>query len=215
MPQSNGGEKTFPLSISQKNIWNVEQVHKGTSINNICSTIYIKGRIDMAAIQKTLNLVIEADQSLRTQIDLVDGTPVQFHAPYAPEQFPIFDFSLTNQEGITHWENAVTREVMPLYRHPLYYFAVFKSGESDGGILMKTHHIITDGWSQALLGNRISETYLALLQGKEPELEPLDSYLVHVNKEQEYLASRACQKDRAYWEEKMAQFQEPCALKEC
>ena len=52
---------------------------------------------------------------------------------------------------------------------------------------MKTHHIITDGWSQALLGNRISETYLALLQGKEPELEPLDSYLVHVNKEQEYL----------------------------
>ena len=96
MPQSNGGEKTFPLSISQKNIWNVEQVHKGTSINN-------KGRIDMAAIQKTLNLVIEADQSLRTQIDLVDGTPVQFHAPYAPEQFPIFDFSLTNQEGITHW----------------------------------------------------------------------------------------------------------------
>ena len=73
----------------------------------------------MAAIQKTLNLVIEADQSLRTQIDLVDGTPVQFHAPYVPEQFPIFDFSLTNQEGITHWENAVTQEVMPLYRHPL------------------------------------------------------------------------------------------------
>ena len=103
----------------------MEQVHKGTSINNICSTIYIKGRIDMAAIQKTLNLVIEADQSLRTQIDLVDGTPVQFHAPYAPEQFPIFDFSLTNQEGITHWENAVTREVMPLYRHPLLLLRCF------------------------------------------------------------------------------------------
>ena len=31
---------------------------------------------------------------------------------------------------------------------------------------MKTHHIITDGWSQALLGNRISETYLTLLQGR-------------------------------------------------
>ena len=78
MPQSSGGEKTFPLSISQKNIWNVEQVHKGTSINNICSTIYIKGRIDMAAIQKTLNLVIEADQSLRTQIDLVDSSVYLF-----------------------------------------------------------------------------------------------------------------------------------------
>lgn len=215
MPQINGGGKTFPLSISQRNIWNVEQVHKGTSINNICSTIYIKGRIDMAAIQKTLNLVIEADQSLRTQIDLIDGTPVQYHVPYEREQFPVFDFSLTNQEGIAHWENAVTREVIPLYRHPLYYFAIFKSGESDGGILMKTHHIITDGWSQALLGNRISETYLTLLQGKEPELEQLDSYLVHVNKEQEYLSSKACRKDQDYWQEKMNQFQEPCSLKEC
>ncbi len=205
----------FPLSVSQRNIWNLEQLHKGTSINNICSTLHIRGRLDIAAIQKTLNLVLASDPSLRTCIVLENGEPMQYHAAYTEEQFPVFDFSLTNPEGISHWETAVAHEAMPLYEHPLYSFAIFKSGESHGGVLLKTHHIISDGWSQVLLGNRLSDTYLALLAGKEPELPVLDSYEDHVKREQEYLQSRMHERDRSYWAEKMESFQEPCALKEC
>ena len=139
--------KVFPLSIGQKNIWNVERAHKGTSINNISSSVLIRGRLDIAIIQKTLNLVLEADESLRARIVLQGDEPMQYHAPFEPEQFPVFDFSMTNREGFTHWENAVTREIMPLYDSPLYYCAIFKLGEADGGVLVKTHHIISDGWS--------------------------------------------------------------------
>ena len=38
-------------------------------------------------------------------------------------------------------------------------------------IFLKIHHIISDGWSQMLVCNRIAETYLKLLAGERPELK--------------------------------------------
>ena len=43
--------ETFALSLSQQNIWNLEQAYPGTSINNISTTIRIQGRIDFNALQ--------------------------------------------------------------------------------------------------------------------------------------------------------------------
>ena len=61
-------DRTFPLSLSQQNIWNLERTVPGTSINNICTTIRIQGRLDFLLLQKSLNLLLQADRSLRAQL---------------------------------------------------------------------------------------------------------------------------------------------------
>ena len=53
----------FPLSQSQQNIWNLERTFAGTSINNISTTIRIHGRIDFVLLQKSIQMVLEADIS--------------------------------------------------------------------------------------------------------------------------------------------------------
>ena len=68
----------YPLSLSQKNIWNVELSHKGTSINNICSTIRIEGRFDLARIKEAINLVLMRDSTLRTRITAEGDVPLQY-----------------------------------------------------------------------------------------------------------------------------------------
>ena len=105
----------------------------------------------MVTMAKTRQLLLcllytslEQDASLRTRIILGDGKqPVQYEAPFEPEQFPVFDFSTTSEDGIRHWEESITREVMFLIESPLYYFAVIRVGEHEGGVLLKTHHIIS------------------------------------------------------------------------
>ena len=111
----------------------------------------IHGRFDVVLLQKCLNAIIESDTSLRTRIAMVNGQPFQYYADFVPEQFPVFDFSQTSKEGVAYWEEAVTREIMPVLDHPLYRFSIFRLGEQEGGVLLKTHHIITDGWSQVCL----------------------------------------------------------------
>lgn len=187
----------------------------GTSINAICATIEIKGLVDVDAVQKSLSLAVEHDPSLRTRITLEDGAPRQYVAEYEAERYPVYDFSMTDREGVAHWEQAITRQPMPLVDAPLCRFYIFRRNETEGGVLVKTHHIISDGWSQVLLSNRIADTYLALLSGRQPDLVDAPCYQTHVEKEGAYLSSKAHQRDRLFWAERMEEFQGPASVKEC
>ncbi|MDD3347414.1 non-ribosomal peptide synthetase [Oscillibacter sp.] len=203
----------FPLSLSQQNIWSLEQACPGTSINNICTTLRIRGRVDLTVLQQSVDLVLAADASLRTRIALHDRLPVQYQAAFVQEQFPVYDFTQTSREGIENWEAAVTRETIPLLEGPLYRFLLFRAGEQDGGLVMKLHHIISDGWTQILLCNRIGQAYLDLLAGKEAAIDPCPSYELHVKEETEYLKSRAYGRDEGYWSSVLERSGEPSVLK--
>lgn len=208
-------EGAYPLSQNQSNIWNLEKSFPATSINNICETIRIKGRFDIFCIQQTLNLILEADETLRTRIRVVEGMPLQYIVPFENSTFPVYDFSMASESGFHHWEQAVTREVMGLVHAPLFHFYIFRLGESEGGILLKTHHLISDGWSQMLISNRIAKVYLDLLAGERPQLEGAPSYRLHLEKERAYMDSPAYGRDLKFWSEKVAGPMEPAALKEC
>lgn len=206
--------KRFALSLSQQNIWDLERHYPGTSINIISATVRISGRVDFALLSQTLNLILGADASLRTRL-VPDGPEIlQEYAPFTEELFPVFDFSLTDPDGFAHWETAVTREPMQLCGAPLCRFYLFRTGEDEGGLLIKSHHIIMDGWSQVLLCNRIAETYLALLSGGKPQPEPSPDYRLHIEKEREYLDSPNCRSDELYWKELLSVPAEPVSFKE-
>lgn len=203
----------FPLSLSQQNILNLERVLMGTSVNNISTTIRIEGHLDFPVLQKCIGLILESDASLRTRLTEENGTILQYHVPYEKEEFPVYDFSNTSREGVANWEDAVTREPIPLFGGALYRFILFKDAETSGGVLVKLHHIIADGWSQIMLCNKIAGTYLDLLAGKTPDLPAAPDYALHVEEEQEYLKSKAHTRDEAYWKEIVHLADEPSVLK--
>lgn len=205
----------YALSSSQMNIWNAEKAFSGTSINTICATIRIMGVIDIGALQKSLDAVVKGDEQLRARITLAGGGPCQYIAPYEHSLFPVFDFTKTDSNGLSHWEDTVAREPMTLVDSPLYDFRIFRQNESEGGIVVKTHHIISDGWSQVLLSNRIAETYLALISGREAQVEIGPSYRLHVEKERNYLSSKAFEKDTAFWRGRLEAFDGASAVKDC
>ena len=208
-----GATDPYPLSLSQQNIWDVERACPDTSVNNICTTLRIQGRVDFSALQRAINLVLEADSSLRTRITFSDWLPVQYQVPFHPEQIPIYDFSQTSQEGIESWEEAFTREIMALTDAPLYRFVLLRTGENSGGLVIKMHHLISDGWTQVLLCNRIGQLYLDLLSGRESQLDPIPSYQSHIEEESRYLSSPAYARDQAYWTQVLSQSGEPSMLK--
>ena len=203
----------FPLSLSQLNILNLERSFPGTSINNISTTVRINGHLDYPMLQKSIHMILESDSSLRTQFTTVDGKLMQYHAPYAAVDFPVYDFSSASGESITNWELAVTREPFALENAPLYQFVLFRDGENSGGVLVKLHHIIADGWSQINLCNKIGRTYLELITGKDVTLCQAPDYELHVLEEQRYFASKAFARDEAYWKKMLEASGEPSMLK--
>ena len=67
----------YPLSLNQMNIWDVERTCPDTPINNICTTLHIRGQVDFSALQRSVDVVLEADGSLRTRVVVEDGRPMQ------------------------------------------------------------------------------------------------------------------------------------------
>ena len=205
--------RTYPLSLSQRNIWDVERTCPGTSINYICATLRIHGWVDLPALQRSINLVLASDGSLRTRITMTQDGPVQYQAPFRPEQVPIYDFSSSGQAGTAAWEASYTRESMELLDAPLCRFALLRTGEHDAHLVLKLHHLISDGWTQISLCNRIEQLYLDLLEGKEPIPDEAPSYEVHVEEEQAYLNSAAYRRDKTYWSQMLSQPGEAASLK--
>ena len=203
----------FPLSLSQLNILNLERSFPGTSINNISTTVRIKGHLDYPMLQETIHRILESDSSLRTQFTTVDGTLMQYHAPYTRADFPVYDFCNTNSESIANWEIAVTRESMFQENQPMYQFILFRDSEDRGGVLVKLHHIIADGWSQINICNKIGRTYLELISGREVTLSQAPDYELHVQEEQRYLTSKAFARDECYWKKMLEASGEPSVLK--
>lgn len=214
--EKNNHVELYPLSASQLNIWRLEQALPGTSVNNICETIHINGIFDVVLLQKCLNIIVESDSSLRTRIKLNDEMlPVQYEAQYEKQHFAVLDFSTTNSEGLQRWEESITREVMPLLNMPLFYFAIIKINEHEGGVFVKTHHLISDGWSQVSLINRIAKTYLSLVSGENAECEALPSYRLHIDEENKYLDSKAYLRDVIYWRDSLKGMPQCVSIKDC
>ena len=50
----------FPLSLSQRYIWNLEQVFSKTPINNISSILRVNGRLDIEKLAAAVNIFLSA-----------------------------------------------------------------------------------------------------------------------------------------------------------
>ena len=201
-----GDFKVFPLSQSQRNIWDLEQLYPNNPMNNICTSVRIKGHIDVTLVRYCINHILQHDSSLRTQVSLVGGSPFQFQIPYQEEQFPFYNFSMTDENGFSRWESTIAQMVMPISESPLYQFYIYKFDEKSGGILIKVHHLIADGFSVVDLVNRISSVYLALLSKEEASSEDMLDYEQHVISEKNYLSSDTFEKDRDYWKNQIERF---------
>ena len=76
----------FPLSESQRNIWNLERAYPGTSINHISTTVKINGRLDFALLQESISDLLRRDATLRLRIVETAEGLFQYAAPYADER---------------------------------------------------------------------------------------------------------------------------------
>lgn len=189
----------YPLTHPQKRIWYVEKTFPGTGVANIAATVRIKENVDYSALSKALNHVVKINEAMRTRIIEQGSKPMQYFSPYEEFKLDFADFSGKPIESLYEWDTKLSRIPMPFIDTPLFYFAMFKLNDSDGGFYSKIHHFITDAWTEMLLCSQIMNAYRAFSEGREPEQVSNYSYVDYIMREQKYLDSERFHSDKAYW----------------
>ncbi|MBU8567930.1 amino acid adenylation domain-containing protein [Virgibacillus pantothenticus] len=196
--------KYFNLTHPQKRVWYLEKLHSGSTINTISGLMKINGVINVECLTEAIKIVIKNNDSLRIRVTELQGDPQQYICPYKDESIPFFDFTAikNKEQQFNAWCKEKIETVIEFHDSKLYEFYVYKLHHDEYGILLKIHHIISDGWTSGVIEKQISQTYKGLLRDDVSLFPKVYSYVDYIIKEKKYLSSKRFLKDKEYWNEK-------------
>lgn len=173
----NDGSNRFPLSFAQRRLWLVDQLEPGNPAYNIWEAFRLVGKLDVPALDQSLNEVVRRHEILRTFFRVEDGEPVQVVAPELNLSMSVIDLTeIVETKLSAKVRTVLTRQakrVFDLTEGPLLRAMLLKIGCEEHILYITMHHIISDGWSAAVLCRELGLIYNAISNNRPCPLAPL------------------------------------------
>src|SRR6185369_11640533 len=149
----------FPLSFAQQRLWFLHLIDPQSSAYNMPFALRLLGRLDIPALERTLNEIVRRHEVLRTTFDELDGEPVQLIAAAQQLELPLTDLSdlpPQQREGETR-RLALQNALQPFdfARGPLLRASLLRLAEEEHVLSVTMHHIVSDGWSMGVLVHEV------------------------------------------------------------
>ena len=194
-----------PLSFAQERLWFLGQMQPEGVEYHVPSALILRGRLDVDAMERALREILRRQDSLRTRIELVDGVPMQIVDPHDPSwTLPAEDLSGLDpgerEEAARKLRAAEAKRPFSLADGPLIRIRLLRMEEDHHALLLTSHHIIGDGWSQGVLLREIAALYGAFAAGEESPLPPLTlQYADFAGWQRRYLRGETLDAQLEYW----------------
>ena len=172
-------EAELPLSFAEQRLWFLDQLQEKSIAYNEQEALRLTGSLSIEALEMALQEIVRRHESLRTNYQAVEGSPVRvIHEIQKPGFFSQLA-STANTDTETRFlelQRLAAEEIQQpfdLANDPLLRVALFQLAPDDYVLLLTMHHIITDGWSTGVLSHELEVLYGAYVQGKPSPLPPL------------------------------------------
>ncbi|MBK6695868.1 MAG: amino acid adenylation domain-containing protein [Myxococcales bacterium] len=173
-----GGAFEAPLSFGQGRLFYLDQLDPGLAVYNVPVAFFVDHALDVTALRSSLADVVARHAVLRTTLRLGPRGPVQHIAPPFVVEIPVVDLSEMARDEMDARCQAVlsehARAPFDLARGPLIRAVLVRLETTRSVLLVTTHHVVTDGWSQDVFERELAACYEARLRGEEPRLPALE-----------------------------------------
>jgi amino acid adenylation domain-containing protein len=198
-----------PLSFAQQRLWFLDQLEPGSAAYNISLNVTLSGKLDSAALLKSLNELTRRHEIFRTTFAVVNDEPAQIISTTLEMDMPIIDLShlpdAEREREARRLAAAEARRPFDLSRLPLLRAALLRLSETEHLILLTLHHIISDGWSMSVLIKEVAALYEAYRRGEQSPLPELAvQYGDYAVWQREWLAGEVLEQQLAYWREQLS-----------
>ncbi len=199
-------EISLPLSFHQQRLWFLDQLQPGSEQYNLSVAVRLGGPLDIAALERSLNALIERHESLRTT----------FIAQEEPRQVVLPTLTITlKQQDLQQYQDAreiqaqqllqaEARRPFKLAEAPLLRVLLLQMQAREYILLLTMHHIICDGWSIGILFEELLTLYTAFSRGESSPLTPLNVQYRHYARWQRlWLQGERFEQQLAYWQRQL------------
>ncbi|HEY8670269.1 MAG TPA: condensation domain-containing protein, partial [Terriglobales bacterium] len=83
----------FPTTFAQQRLWFLEQLQPGSISYLVPWSLRISGKLNLPALEQSLNEIVRRHEVLRTTFSWKDGMPVQVIAGALSIPLPVLDLS--------------------------------------------------------------------------------------------------------------------------
>jgi len=191
--------KYLDLTNSQENIYEVEKslLTSNNACNILLVSIKFSKNLNFYKLEKTLNKIIELNDSFRIRFIEKDGTIMQYITDYVYEQIDLLEFN--KEREFTNYINALKEKSINIY-NKLYDFKVVKYNK-ETYVIYKVHHIINDAWGMTQVAEQIKELYPIIENVEVLEKIKKQSYIEVIKNNEQYNISDKYKVDKEFWNE--------------
>jgi amino acid adenylation domain-containing protein len=200
----------LPLSWAQQRLWFLDQLdHAAGAAYHMPASLRLKGRLDHAALRKTLDRIVARHENLRCTFVKGETAPVQFIAA-EDIGFSLDEIDLTAldaqareaQVALHGAEESAT--LFDLAHGPLIRGRLLRLSEEEHVLLVTQHHVISDGWSIGVMVREVTMLYAAFVEGREDPLPPLPiQYADYAAWQRDWLQGDALKTQVDYWRQRL------------
>jgi amino acid adenylation domain-containing protein len=197
------------LSAAQESLWFLDRLRGASGLYNIPWAAKLTGALNVDALERSLQALVDRHESLRTSFEEQGGVPLQVVSPKATlvlERLTV-EVSQTDrrQDVVQRLLVEATRRVFDLSRAPLISATLARISEREHLLLLVIHHIVADGWSMGVITRELTEFYRAYSTNTPVGLAdlPLQFKDYAEWERNRLLGSRSIKKHLAYWRDQL------------
>ncbi|HZD93413.1 MAG TPA: condensation domain-containing protein, partial [Candidatus Sulfotelmatobacter sp.] len=200
----------FPASFAQQRLWFIDQLAPGRATYNLPGALRVRGKLDVAVLERTLQEITRRHEMLRTRFVALDGEPQQVIEDHVKVQLPVVDLTFISGEEERESEarrlaREEAQQPFDLKQAPLMRGKLLRLGELNHVLLFTMHHIISDAWSMGVLIEEVSVLYDAFSAGRPSPLPELPiQYADYSMWQRECLEKGVLEEQLAYWKQQLA-----------
>ena len=208
-PPQRAREGIFPLSFAQQRLWFLERVNTGSNAYVIGGAVRILGAFDPDLLFESCRELVRRHEGLRTRFGEKVGEPFAEVLKELPPALDLVEVAgVAEQDRMARAKTLVSEkmgESFDLHAGPLFAVTIYRFAPHDHVVLTRVHHIVSDGWSLAVISRELLTIYDALRHGRTDPLPPVEAHCVdHSLWERDRAASGKWRRDIDYWCKELA-----------
>ena len=173
----------YDLTSCQMAILNTEKYYKGSNVNNICATEYIKEEIDFDLFKETIRILVQVNDIFNFKLTVKNGIYKQYYSKRAPYNAKIVD--LKDLSELPNLVESSNMHVFDIDNSEFFECIIFRLPNKTGGVVFNMHHLFADSWTLGLVANEIVSIYKRLLENPNCEIDSFPSYIDFIKSEKE------------------------------
>jgi pristinamycin I synthase-3/4 len=208
IPRRVGGERC-PVALTQQRLWFLDQLFPGSAAYNEPTALRLEGGLDATSLSRALAEIVARHEVLRTVILAAEGEPYQVVQPPGPLDLEPLDLSAiegaARETALAEALAETTARPFDLSAHWPIRARLVRLGPLGHVLLIVTHHIASDGWSNGVLFGELTALYDAFSAGRPSPLPPLAvQYGDFAVWQRRQLAGGELDRQVAYWRRQLA-----------